>query len=160
MYKSNDLIGKPVISLETDKQIGFIKDLILFWNEGMVKYFYLETGTILNKNDIAVPIKNFKRLAGDWVPLVSLEALEKIHDDQGERWSDYKGRKIISNWGREIGFLAEIIFSFPDGKIDCIEISDGLLKDFINGREKVPLKAFETFSENMIIIKEDLGGDN
>ena len=159
MYKSNELIEKPVISLETGKQIGFIKDLIISWNEGIVKYLYLETGGILSKNDTAVPLNNFKRLAGDWVPLVSLEALEEIHED-GERWSNYRGRKIISNWGREIGFLAEIIFSFPDGKIDCIEISDGLLKDFINGREKVHLKAFENLSDNMIIIKENLGDDN
>lgn len=159
MYKSNDLLGKPVISLETGKEIGFIKDLILFWDEGIVKYLYLETGNILNKSAIVAPIKNFKRLAGNWTIMVSFEALEEIQEG-GERWSNYKGCKIVSDWGREIGFLAEIIFFYPDGKIDCIEISDGLLKDFINGREKVLLKAFETFSENMIILKEDLGGDD
>ena len=159
MYKSNDLMGKPVISLETGKETGFIKDLILSWDEGIVKYLYLETGSILNKSAIVVPLKNFKKLAGDWISLITLESLEEIQED-GERWSNYRGRKIVSDWGREIGFLAEVIFSYPDGKIDCIEVSDGLLKDFINGREKVLLKAFETFSESMIILKEDLGGDD
>ena len=159
MYKSNDLIGKPVISPETGKDIGFIKDLIVSWDEGIVKYLYLETGSILNKSAIVVPIKKFKRLAGDWISLVCLETLEEIQED-GQRWSNYKGRKIVSDWGREIGFLAEIVFSYQDGKIDCIEISDGFLKDFINGREKVLFKDFETFSENMIILKEDAGGGN
>jgi len=155
MYKSNDLVGKLVISLETGKEIGYIKDLILSWDEGMVKYLYLETGSILKKSAIVVPMKNFKRLAGDWFSLVCLESLEEIYED-GEYWSNYKGLKIVSDWGREIGFLAEIVFSYPDGRIDCIEISDGFLKDFINGREKVLLKAFETFSGNMIVLKEDL----
>lgn len=157
MYKSSNIIGKPVVSFETEKQIGYIKDLILSWHEGFVKYFFLETGTILNKSDIIVPLKNFKKLAGDWVPLESFEALESI-DNHCEKWTNYKGLKIVSNWGREMGFLSEIIFSFPDGKIECIEISDGFLKDFVNGRTKVSLKAFENFTKNMIIIKEDLGG--
>ncbi|KUO50617.1 MAG: hypothetical protein APF76_08195 [Desulfitibacter sp. BRH_c19] len=159
MYKSNDLIGKPVISVDSGKQIGVIKDLICLWKEGLVKSLYLETGNIITKDDASVPISSFKKFAGDWVPLVTLEKLEELENQEEQYWTKCKGRKIVSNWGREIGFLTEICFSFPEGKIDHLEISDGLLKDFLNGREKILFRDIETFTENMIIIKEKLGGD-
>lgn len=162
-YKANDLIGKPVISVETGKQIGVIKDLICSWQEGLIKSLFLETGNFISKNDSSFPISSFKRFAGNWVPLVTLKILEDSENPENPKeqyWSKFKGRKIVSNWGREVGFLAEVSFSFPEGRIDHIEISDGLLKDFINGREKVLFKNIETFTENLIIIKENVGGNN
>ncbi len=156
MHKTKDLLKKPIISVKTGKQIGYVKDLHCSWQEGKIKSALVEIGNILSKKSVQVPLNYFKKIAGEWLPLASLDDLDSGEQiPETEMWTKYQGLKIVSNWGREKGFLAEIIFTFPEGKIELLEISDGLLKDFINGRIKVPYKYFENFTENMIVAKED-----
>jgi uncharacterized protein YrrD len=156
MYRTKDILYKPVISTKNRKQIGIVKDLYISWEEGKVKSVIIETGSFLTKSQLVYPLNVFKKIAGEWLPLLGREESgdnKKSLDIQN--WSEYHGLIIVSNWGHEKGFLEDIFFTFPEGKIEVIEISDGFLKDFIYGRIKVPYKFFEAFTKRMIIVEED-----
>lgn len=155
-FKTRDLIEKTLLCAPHGKEIGMIRDLAHYWDQGCIKGAIIETGNLINKREVLVPLECLKQVAGDWFTTIALDKLEPVADGATDGlWTKHRGLRVVSNWGKERGVLSDLQFTYPGGKIIAVEVSDGLLKDFIYGRLKVPYQEVATFTSSIIVIKEE-----
>ncbi|MEW6621723.1 MAG: hypothetical protein AB1420_01080 [Bacillota bacterium] len=153
MYRTKDFMGKDIHWQLPYKQSGVVKDIICQWDQGIVKGIIVETGIIFNKSNLCISLDVIKRVAGEWFIVEPLDAVKV--EISGKQWSQYFNVKVVTNWGHETGYMTDILFSIPGGAIEFLEVSDGFLKDFINGKTKIPYRYFETITPNLIIVQSD-----
>lgn len=158
MERCSEVIGLPVICVDDGKSIGTIKDVIFCPEEKEVKAFLLERkGCQLGKK--AVLLKEVVNLGRDAVVVsncscaVDLKQLEKS-GELGQK-GELRGLRIYTRAGEELGTVKDVLFDYITGKIEGVEVSDGLLQDVVQGRRILPLFGRVEFSEENILVDRE-----
>ena len=66
------------------------------------------------------------------------------------------GRRVYTNTGIELGVVEDILFDQATGRLEGIEVSDGILEDIIQGRNILPLFGRVEFAEDNIMVGREV----
>jgi uncharacterized protein YrrD len=64
----------------------------------------------------------------------------------------FLGLKVFSKEGGELGFVKDVLFDSKSGKVESLEISDGLFQDVLQGRKMLPLFGKVEMGEDFAIV--------
>lgn len=142
MLKGNDIIGKPIITYDTGKQIEKVQDLIFDQSSNFLLGFLVSDNGWFSSAKV-IPLEDIHAIGPDaviakWklgiVPARKVPEIKKIL----ERNNVLKGTKLMTTDGRNLGTMVDLYFDERTGKIEGYEVTGGLFADATSGRSFVP----------------------
>lgn len=70
---------------------------------------------------------------------------------------DRIGLLVVGNDGRELGVMSDLVVEPESKEVQGIEISSGIIKDFIDGRSEVPLEKVANIGQGAMVINDEEG---
>jgi uncharacterized protein YrrD len=153
LLKSQDLSGKPVISLQGE-EIGSVAQIVVDPVRGnvagltvIVKGWFkgekgLEFESVYAFGDYAVTVQR----AGQVVPLDSLPTLQKLVHDY-----TINNMRIITLEGKLIGTIDDFYFDKKTGHIERYILTGGIIKTLYKGRASIPSGSIEKIGRDVAI---------
>lgn len=156
MRKAHELIGLPVLTVDSGKQIGQVKDLLVGpdWNiRGIMlevknwfsslRYIPWEGIVAAGEDAITIPNESVIR---------EFEHVEECHAFlEGNR--KIKGLPVITVGGHKLGVVEDVYLNQNWGKqIIGYELSEGFISDLKEGRRWLPMPESATKGEDAIIV--------
>ncbi len=156
MKRTRDVIGLPVIGVQTGKQVGVIKDVLLD-DEWQVQAFVLSDGywfqdatgvgwdSVVAVGDDAVTIKQEELIgpldaAGSWRLLLG-----------GSR--RIKGLPLLTVNGHQLGVVDDVYLDGESGrKVIGYEVTEGFISDLKEGRKWLPMPESVKVGEDALIV--------
>ncbi|AJD30771.1 MULTISPECIES: PRC-barrel domain-containing protein [Clostridium] len=120
------------------KKAGFIKDILIDFNEEKIIGFCVSSYKILNKNNIV--------LVEDIISINKNMVVKKLERGKYLSFNDIKHLEVIDIEGVLMGVIEDIIIDEDNFKMAAIIISMGFLNNFIKGKKII--------SPNEIILGE------
>lgn len=156
MKRARDVIGLPVISVQSGKQIGTAKDILLGedWKIEAVlletKHWFAAPGCILWKDLVA--------LGEDAITIEHEEVVSRVNEEagytslvNGDR--KLKGLPVLTANGQQLGIVDDVYLDPNLGKkIVGYELTEGFISDLKEGRKWLPLPESVTVGEDAIIV--------
>lgn len=156
MRKARDVIGLPVINVETGKQVGSAHDLLLNseWKIeaiilGAKHWFsspaYIEWNDVLalGEDAITIPGDEVVKAMEDDLPFYSLVGGHK----------KVKGLPVITVNGQQLGIVEDVYLEEKMGKhVIGYELSEGFITDLREGRKWLPIPESVILGEDAIVV--------
>lgn len=157
MKRARDVIGLPVICVQTGKQVGNARDFLLSdsWEiEALLletKHWFSEATCIKWKDVIA--------LGADAVTIESDEVIRPLEEAPEVSKSllsgshKIKGLPVLTVNGQQLGILEDVYLDPEWGKkVIGYELTEGFISDLKDGRKWLPLPESVTVGEDAIIV--------
>ncbi|WP_286010083.1 PRC-barrel domain-containing protein [Clostridium sp. Marseille-Q2269] len=124
------------------KKAGFIKDILVDFNEEKIIGFEVSSYKFLNKNNIA--------LIEDIVSINKNMVVEKLEKGKYLSFNDIKHLEVIDIDGVLMGVIEDIIINEDDFRISALIISMGFLNNFIKGKKVISLNEIILGEKNLL----------
>lgn len=129
MRRTREIIGLPVLDLNSGKSVGWVHDLVLDNERDEVAGVLLEGGHFFSSTK-GIPRKAIATVGKD-----ALTVKEKIVEElKGIRWSDKVGNEVYTQGGDARGTIEDVFLDDTIEKMVGFEVSDGLFADLLHGR--------------------------
>jgi uncharacterized protein YrrD len=158
LKKYSDVLGLPVISAKDGMRIGVLKDIIFCKDNKGIQGFILEKDNLGFKGNVVL-LRNVLSLGNDALIIESPDCLveyrkfRKACDIQED--VRLRGLKIYTQSGEHIGIVQDVLFDYKTGKVEGVQVSDGLVQDLLMGRKILPfLGKVEIGSMNILVENE------
>jgi uncharacterized protein YrrD len=160
MRKGKQIIGMPVIGLDSGVKIGIVQDLIYNSAQDKIEGLLLEKGTWLRDGKI-IPYSNVCSIGHDAVIVQRSNAVEKASrvSEIKEFYRQNEGMlnvPVMTESGTDLGVVDDILIDEASGEITGYEISGGIIHDLVEGRMKIPKSQFLFVGQDVIIISDRL----
>lgn len=156
LYKLGNILNLPIFSLTSGNKIGEVKNFILNTETEKLQ-------GIVSDEDGFIDFEDVYSLSAEAIMVVLEEIKSKNPTNKLEPPlflpEDIIGTPIISESGKSVGEIGDILLDGTTALIKGFEVSDGLLKDLVSGRTKIVLSDITTFGEDVIVIKEKGKGE-
>ncbi|MGI6777498.1 MAG: PRC-barrel domain-containing protein [Acetivibrionales bacterium] len=158
VLKISEVIGLPVICIDSGKKIGTVEDLILNRGKSEVKALILERAGFEIRRKVIL-MKDIAYLGKDAV-MVNTESCKtelrmvfnsSITEDKGE----IRGLRVYSKSGEDLGEVKDVLFDSKTGTVEGVEVTEGLLQDIVQGRKILPLFGKVEFSEESMLVDRE-----
>lgn len=159
MKRASDVIGLPVICIQSGNQIGIIRDIACD-PESAVFGFILEPKSLMHKGK-ALLISDLKAIGEDAVT-VYMDEITKDIDKVEEKYHEVlrglyyseklRGLKVITTNGNELGLVEDVYFDEEVGTIVGYELSEGIVADITEGRKYLPKPDHLTEGKDVLIV--------
>lgn len=159
MTRGQELMGMPVIELDSGKQVGVVEDLLLDVKNSKMKALLIKSGTWLEGCQ-ELDIKHIHKLGPDTITIMGCPMPAGMKEEREAGVMSIKGlqgKRIIDTAGKEIGTLEDVVVNQASGDLAGWEVSDGIIQDIIEGRKHLPLEAVNAYGEDRVIIREGVG---
>jgi uncharacterized protein YrrD len=157
---TRNIVGLPIIDLSTGDEIGTVKECVFDKTENCL--LGLISGSRgCPKDEQAVRFGDLKSIGEDVVVvdsgsrLLPADQAEFLNEDLSTRNVSVLGKRVISDKGRQIGTIRDVILDAETGSIVGWEVSEGIIQDILSGRNVIPHDSFVTIGEESVIIPED-----
>ena len=156
MRRARDILGLPVLSVESGKQAGNARDLLL--NEGWsIQGIVLESKHWFSSLRY-VPWENVMACGDDAITILDESAIRSLEDEAhlnafltGKH--SVKGLPVVTVNGHQLGVIEDVYLDEQWGKqIVGYELSEGFLSDLKEGRKWLPLPEQVKRGEDAIIV--------
>ncbi|MCS7462634.1 PRC-barrel domain-containing protein [Paenibacillus doosanensis] len=157
MKRARDVIGLPVFCVQTGKQVGIAKDLLLG------DAWHLEAVLLETKSWFASPScimwKDVIALGDDAITIANEEVISRM-EDEGEAFTSLlngdrklKGMPVLTVNGQQLGIVDDVYLDPNKGKkVIGYELTEGFISDLKEGRKWLPLPETVTVGEDAIIV--------
>lgn len=158
LLKYSEAIGLPAVCADNGKKAGTVKDLLFDIPQKRVLAFLMERkGVEIGRKQIL--FENVRSLGSDALIIDTEKAVveysSKSKNFCGEDNCGLIGLHVFEKSGTEIGVVADLAFDASTGRIESVEVSDGLLQDLVGGRQRLPLFGRVEFGDgNMLVDRE------
>lgn len=150
LLKGKEVIGLPVINLESGEELGKVSDLL--YSGDLQK---VEAIKASSEQDLKVyTLPQLSSIGRDAVLLENPINAEPAIGEKFHSWEKLKGLKVIDNQGNQLGIVVDILFDPQGGDIKGLEISEGFIGDLLEGRQIIDKKLLQICSKEMIIVAE------
>jgi uncharacterized protein YrrD len=157
MQKLRDLIGLPVLDVETGTQIGEVHEVVLDINRAVVCGIVI-SGAAWFSQDRGILFHDLYRIGRDAVMVHGPEAVREfaalLAAPGSHKLREFTGKQIYTESGNYLGVLVDIACMPETGEIRFLELSDGLLTDFLYGRLLMPLPQAQVINDDKMIVPE------
>jgi uncharacterized protein YrrD len=158
LHRYSEVLNLPVICANDGKKAGFVKEIIFCPVNREVKAFILEHKGLDIKKRVVL-FKDVLNLGKDAVIVDNHSCISEMgravylntfRDEGG-----ILGLKIYSKSGDDLGVVKDVIFDWKTGRIEGVEVSDGLLQDVVQGRSILPFFGKVEFSEENVLVEKE-----
>ncbi|MGB9792753.1 MAG: PRC-barrel domain-containing protein [Thermacetogeniaceae bacterium] len=156
MRKGREIIGLPVVSVVTGKELGMVEEIL--WDHQDRRITSLVVGEKKNsrkdfKNSHVVAMEEILGI-GEHAVTIERDSLSEteMKERVGRPTTGVKGVPVITTDGNQLGTVEDVVFSETDGKLVGYEISSGLVGDIVSGRFILNPEAVVTWGEEMVIV--------
>ncbi len=158
LFRYSEAIGLPVICADSGKRAGMVKDVFFNPQERLVAAFLMERkgvevshrqilfGDVLGIGRDALIIDK-----KDLIAEISRE--DRIDGLNGEK--HLLGLHVFEKSGSDVGVVKDVIFDIGTGRIESVEVSDGIIQDLVQGRQILPLFGKVEFGAESIIVEKE-----
>jgi uncharacterized protein YrrD len=154
MRRGREIVGLPVIKLSTGKELGLVADL--FWNHDQrkIKAISLDTGRVVSVVE-PISVGDIAFMGQDAVT-VSGEATTggNADSDSDKSIGTVAGVMVVTDTGRNLGTLQDLVFDDNGELLVGYEVSGGLVGDFISGREVLPPDAVLVWGMEAVVVRD------
>lgn len=157
LVKANDVIGAKIISLDTGKEIKKIEDVIYDGKENKVLAFLVDSGGLFS-NAKVIFLEDTKGIGKDAVIIESeknIKDTSKVPKNVGNiaRESNYLTKtRVITEQGRDLGQISDILFDPKTGKVEEFEVTQGLA-NLKSGKKTFKITDILTIGEDATIVR-------
>ena len=158
LHKYSEVLNLPLICANNGKKAGNIKDIVFSPEDREVKAFLLENNGFKLKKKVVL-LKDILNLGNDAAIVENRSCISEmgrstfldVFRDEG----GILGLKIFSKEGEDLGVVKDVLFDWKTGRIEGVEVSDGLLQDVMLGRRILPLFGKVEFSEENVLVEKE-----
>lgn len=158
LHRYSEVLNMPVVSVKNGRNIGTTKDVILDMDSKEVVGLLLEhqrlsfgMQVILFENVETISDDAVVAESRDNVKIMSKEAYEKAFT----RNDSLIGRRVFSRSGRELGIIRDFIFNCRSGRIEELDISEGIFQDIMTGRKRLPVIGRTEFGKEFAVVDDE-----
>lgn len=157
MKRARDIVGLPVICVQTGKQCGAVQDVLLD-PDWRVAALLLETKTWFSQLT-CIEKKDIVAIGDDAVTIAEEGAIRPLEScASGTAWllsgdTKVKGLPVITVNGQQLGVIEDVYLE-PDQGIQVIgyELTEGFISDLTEGRKWLPMPESVTIGEDAVIV--------
>jgi len=159
MHKAVDVLGLPVVSLDSGEEIGVVRDI--FCDKQLrVVGVVLQEHTWLSPGKY-VPTEHIHAVGEDYLTIDSKDAVASMCTiAKNETMSlvtgvcKLKGKPVVTERGEYLGRVEDVYFSKNWDKLVAYELSDGWITDVTVGRKRLPAELSFTFGKENIVVPD------
>ncbi|MGI6453280.1 MAG: PRC-barrel domain-containing protein [Syntrophomonadaceae bacterium] len=109
-----------------------------------------------DRGDLGLIERNDFSLTEEAVIIKSDMSIKPYYNGEELSMQDEKiGDTIYSLEGRELGTVSDLVVSLEKKEICAVEISDGAIKDILEGRDKIPINKVLWKNEMNALVKDE-----
>lgn len=149
-YKTADLLGKTIISVENARTLGKIKDVVYDPEKNRVTAFLVEEGDIISKPNL-LPVNEIDDIDQNSVFVKSEKAIKPQQEvfDTIENETELSNSLVEKDTGEKIGLLKDMFFEAKSGKVNNFVVKGG------RATRKVPVKKVIDAKSDKTIISDE-----
>lgn len=159
IYSFVSLLGKEVKSVDKNKKIGVLCDVLIAKNGCSLFGIIASNDAIIYRNRLFLK----DELCGADGRCVYVrgtgkrfaKALPELDDGVKSCKEDLRKNKVITDNGTILGKARDASFDFETGKLLELEVGSGFTDDILSGRKKLLPKGDVTIFANTVIVKEE-----
>ncbi|MGM0470809.1 MAG: PRC-barrel domain-containing protein [Bacillota bacterium] len=154
MQKGYEIIDLPVVNLETGEEVGDIKDIVFDPDQGTVVGFIVDGGSFFQGNRM-IPYQQVHSLGEDALTIANDEAvsdLDEVKEYLVSNQGNVIGAKVVTDDGKELGTIGDIVLNSDDGQIASYEVTDGLVHDILDGRGLLDLSDDINYGDDVVVV--------
>jgi len=156
MVKIQDLIGKPIVTMNRGEIIAKVKDVLIDPTRFEIAALVLPPAKMFSKETMVVPNTVIHVLGRDVILVTSNEAM--VHNDTLHGVAsllavvgDLKGCPIATEKGVKVGTLNDVLVD-DSGKIVGYDLAKVSIEGPIAASKRVPFRATRSIGRDMIIV--------
>lgn len=159
MVKGKKILGTLAIDLQTGTRFGRVRNIIIDPEKRRAKAVILP-GKRWFYPQVWIEANSVLALGRDVLSINSASGVKSTREIPGGRDELEKGiRKlwglmVVTEEGKLLGYLEDILFSVPGGDIAGLELSRGLIGDILQGRGFYPSKQISAISFDSVVVEE------
>jgi len=158
LKKYSDVLGLPVISATDGMKIGTLKDIAFCKDNKGILGFILEKGSHAIKGNVIL-LRDVLSLGNDALIIDNSNCLLEYRKFRKtcELQEDIqlRGLKIYTHSGDDIGIVQDVLFDYKTGKVEGVQVSDGLVQDLLMGRNILPFLGKVEIGNNNILVENE-----
>lgn len=162
MRLGKKLIGLKVFALATGEFIAAIRDVLFDPKVGKVVAFVVEPlqdQDFSPNEDWVLPLSSVYKVGEDAVTVNNRHAIKPIRQVpellQINQEESIIGRSVMTTGGNLLGVVDDVLVDTTDGTILGYALSDGLIKDWVNGQIAIPASTSYYFGQEAMIVPDD-----
>jgi uncharacterized protein YrrD len=156
LRKAKDVIGLPVVTINTGKQVGTVKDMKV-GSDWRLKAIVLEAKTWFASGR-TIPVEHIVAMGANAVTIPSEEsALQHEEELSARPLVDGAGKlfglPVLTVAGEQLGIVEDVYFEQKVGiPVVAFELSEGFLTDLQEGRRTFSIPEHCTLGEDAIVV--------
>lgn len=163
MRKGRELLGLPVISLDTGTRVGQVMDLIFDASSRRISGVVLEPEGWFRDVRV-IPLEQLAGVGQDALTIRGKKAIQtagsgsRLGGRAQSSLAKTRGKQVLTTGGIEIGTVEDMVVEFPGGHVEGLELSGGLVNDVVKGRAVLAETEVITFGKDALIVPDTMAG--
>lgn len=154
MNVGRKLLGRPAILQGTGAKLGRVKDIVYGADQHEIVALKIEQDGLWPRT-VLVPWQMVE-IDGEAVKVETDDLSESESVGEANFASELVGVPVVTESGQQVGNVADVILTNSWDKIEGIELSEGIIPDFIDGRYTIPQEKVVTWGKDSIIVQDTL----
>lgn len=157
--KWTEIKDRPVVSVAEAEKLGFVDDLLLDPAGKRVLGLRVRRGGMVTHRE-ALLLSSAQAIGEDAVTVQDGSALNKESAFSDLRDSvaatAITGSRMLSEDGREIGNVGDLVFELPSGQVSEYLLSVGLLDRLRHEEHGVPVAAVTSLGNGLVVVQNNI----
>ncbi len=158
LHRYSEVLNMPVVCVNNGRSIGTVKDVILNLDSKDVMGILLVHQRLCFGMQV-IMLDDINNISTDAVVAESRDNVKKMKKEAYEKTfasnESLIGRRVFSRSGSELGIIRDFIFNSRSGRIEELDISEGVLQDIMSGRKRLPLIGRTEFGEEFAVVDNE-----
>jgi len=151
LHRMSDLLGLSIWDLSNGEKIGRLRDVLIEKKLRQVIAFLIEPEGLWGKIRI-LTISDVKSIGPNGIMVENPVLVEKLEREVLAGQRKVRGMSLITEVGKEIGRVSDLVFNFPEGKISDWLLTQKFLYDVIKGRRALADEFILVLGKDAVIV--------
>jgi uncharacterized protein YrrD len=158
MYKAKKVLGTMVVDLESARNFGRVRNMVLDFDQRKIIALILPGKSWLHA-PVWLDFDCVQGLGRDAVSVmkssetISTREIKDIRGHLSKCVRNLWGITVVSQKGKLVGYVEDLLLSIPGGAIEGIELSHGVLGDILEGRGFLPAEQIVSMSLECVVVE-------
>lgn len=156
--KFSNLKGCKIFEKQAGSFIGYISDMSINSRKKSIDHLILGINGAVSK-DINLPFKALTKYGDNVLYIEETEIVKKYKNRKrkliGTISRMLEDVKVKEKDGSELGIVSDVFIDINNGRLEGVELSEGLSQDLLFGRKLLPLIGKVEIGENDIVVGRD-----